>query len=55
MGIGLGQQVVGLLPEDAEGIGSGREAQRVTLIRPNSVVSIWARKLSGVISSKNPA
>ena len=28
---------------------------RVTLTGPNRVVSIWARKSSGVISSKNPA
>ena len=30
-------------------------AARVTLTGPNRVVSIWARKASGVISSKNPA
>ena len=28
---------------------------RVRLIGPNRVVSTWARKSSGVISSKNPA
>jgi hypothetical protein len=33
---------------------SGRAA-RATLMGPNKVVSIWARKSSGVISSKNPA
>ena len=33
---------------------TGRTA-RVTFIGPNRVVSIWARKSSGVISSKNPA
>ena len=30
-------------------------AARVTLTGPNRVVSIWERKSSGVISSKNPA
>ena len=28
---------------------------RVTFSGPNRVVSIWARKSSGLISSKNPA
>ena len=30
-------------------------AARVTLTGPNRVVSIWERKSSGLISSKNPA